>query len=155
MTKDDNIILDFKALKNHLESYCYDMRNSVNADGNMKEFIDPSVVGPFLKSIDETVDWIYGEGESASKDIYEKKLNDMKEIGMKVKERFNFHTELPVLLQQFQNFGETINQKFSEIQHLTDEDRDCILKMHSETTQWMETMQNAVKGKKKHEESGY
>ena len=71
---EDEQILEFKAVKNELESFVYDMRNNIQEYGNLENYIDPAIKGDFLNKLNEAVDWIYGEGQSASNDLYKEKL---------------------------------------------------------------------------------
>ena len=41
--KQDNTILEFKAISNELESYAYDLKNSVGDYGAYEKYIDPSI----------------------------------------------------------------------------------------------------------------
>lgn len=64
--KEDESILAFKAVKNELESFVYDMRNNIQEYGSLEKYIDPAIKGDFLSKLNAAVDWIYGEGQSAS-----------------------------------------------------------------------------------------
>lgn len=46
--KEDESILDFKAVKNELESFVYDMRNNIQEYGSLEKYIDPSIKKDFL-----------------------------------------------------------------------------------------------------------
>jgi hypothetical protein len=60
-TEDENI-LEFKAVKNELESFVYDMRNNIQEYGNLEKYVDPNTRAEFLTQLNAAVDWIYGEG---------------------------------------------------------------------------------------------
>ena len=61
------------------------MRNNIQEYGNLEKYIDPSIKQDFLGKLNQAVDWIQGEGQSASKDVYKQKLAEFKAIGMPVK----------------------------------------------------------------------
>jgi hypothetical protein len=44
------------------------MRNSISEYGALERYIDPSIKTSFLDQINETVNWIYGDGQTASND---------------------------------------------------------------------------------------
>lgn len=41
--KEDENILEFKAVKNELESYSYDLRNNIQDYGSLEKYIDPKI----------------------------------------------------------------------------------------------------------------
>ncbi len=59
---EDKDILDFKAIKNELESFTYDIKNNIDSYGPLEKFVDENTRTNFLKRLNETVEWIYGEG---------------------------------------------------------------------------------------------
>lgn len=80
------------------------MRNNIDSYGPLEKYIEPSIRQEFIAKLNQTIDWIYGEGESASKDEYKKRLDEFKKVGLPVKERARFHDEFPVYLEQFKVF---------------------------------------------------
>jgi len=60
-TEDQNI-LDFKAVKNELESYTYQVKNDIDSYGPMEKYIEENARVAFMKRLQETIEWIYGEG---------------------------------------------------------------------------------------------
>jgi len=63
--KEDTDILDLKAIKNELESYSYDLKNNIDDYGPYEKFVDPAIRKDLISRLQQTVDWIYGEGQSA------------------------------------------------------------------------------------------
>lgn len=78
------------------------MRNNIQEYGNLEKYIDPSIKGDYLNQLNQAVDWIYGEGQSASKDLYKDKLAQFKAVGLPIKARALFHSDFPVFMDQFQ-----------------------------------------------------
>ena len=61
----DSQFLDVKESRNDLETYCYEFRNNL-ADGSIYEpHIDPKIKALFISDLNEAVEWLYGEGETA------------------------------------------------------------------------------------------
>ena len=56
------MILELKKVKNELESYSYEMRNNIDSYGPLEKYVDDETRKTFLQKINETVDWLYGEG---------------------------------------------------------------------------------------------
>ena len=59
----DNDILESKALRNSLEAYSYEMRNNIDSYGSWEKYLDEETKKSFIAEINQTVEWIYGDGE--------------------------------------------------------------------------------------------
>lgn len=92
----DNNILETKRLRNSLEAYSYEMRNNLDSYGSWEKYLDEQTKAGFLAEINKVVDWIYGDGEHAPKQEYEKYLNQFMKIGEPVKQRHFYYSELDV-----------------------------------------------------------
>ena len=57
---EDNNILDFKATKNELESFTYDVKNNIDSYGPMEKYIEESQRVALMQHLQQTIDWIYG-----------------------------------------------------------------------------------------------
>jgi hypothetical protein len=97
-TEDQNI-LEFKAVKNELESYTYQVKNDIDNYGPMEKYIEENARVAFIKRLQETIDWIYGEGQSASHASYKQRLEEFKKLAYPIKARFNFRSDFPVYKQ--------------------------------------------------------
>lgn len=85
MNQQDQDILEVKKHKNTLESYAYDLRDGINS--KLQDFVEPGVREKLLKDIEEVVEWIYGEGEFAQKQVYLEKIENFRKIGEPIKYR--------------------------------------------------------------------
>ena len=79
----------------------------------MEKFIEEGTRVAFLKRLQETIDWIYGEGQSAASAAYKQRLEEFRKIAYPIKQRFNFRSDFPVLKTQYTNFTQEINDKLS------------------------------------------
>ena len=52
-----------------------------------------------MKKLNETVEWIYGDGQTAPKDAFKKKLDEFKKIGLPIKNRYRFHSEIDIYIE--------------------------------------------------------
>jgi heat shock 70kDa protein 4 len=139
MCKQDNVILDVKIMRNHLETYVYDMRAALDTIGNYSEFMKEQDRGDFLELLNQTESWIYDEGESAARDIYEQKLRDLEKIGEPVKIRYRFHDIFPSRMSDFESTVNEIFQKAAEIpddSHITAEEKENLMKECQENLEW-------------------
>ena len=86
----------------------------------------------FVGEINQVVEWLYDAGESATVEEYRTKLAVFKEVGEPLKARAFYYGELPSIEGQFGKATEHIQAKLAapELTHLTDEQRDTVLKKH-------------------------
>jgi heat shock protein 4 len=139
LCKQDNMILDVKIMRNHLETYVYDMRAALDTIGNYKDFIKSEIRETYLAELNSTEEWIYNEGESAAKDVYIAKLDDLKKIGDPVKSRYIFHDVFPNRCKDFDNIVNNIFQQAANIpddSHITTEEKEKLLKKCTDTIEW-------------------
>ena len=123
------------------------MRNNIDAYGPLEKYIDDATRKSFLEQINETVDWIYKEGENAANEIFKEKLDHFKKIGNPVKERFRFHSEIDVFFTQFANFALEMNEKLNSIP-LTIEQRNEILTKYTELEGYFAVIKAEIANKK-------
>lgn len=105
MFNEDASILEFKATKNELESFLVEMRFNLDNYGPLEKYIDDATRQTFLAEINKAYDWLYGEGQTAPKEQFKEKLDAFKRVGLPIKERHRFYSEIEVFLQQFANFS--------------------------------------------------
>lgn len=153
--KQDKQILEFKAIRNELESYAYDLKNSIGDYGSNEKYIDPSIRQEFLGKLQQAIDWIYSDGQTAPNEEYRKKLNEFKIIGSPVKARARFHDEFPVYHSQFQNFLQDINERLANSPGLYDKYREDIINKTSEMSLYFNQIVESISKKQLFEDSGY
>lgn len=49
-----------------------------------------------MQKLQETIEWIYGEGQAAPTEQYKKRLDEFRKAAYPIKARFNFHSDFPV-----------------------------------------------------------
>lgn len=74
-----------KYLRNTLEAYSYEMRNNLDSYGTFEKYLDENTKASFIAEINQVVEWIYADGETASKQEYQTRLDKFKQIGEPVK----------------------------------------------------------------------
>jgi heat shock protein 4 len=102
-------ILLVKVARNNLETYVYDNRANLDTYGDWAKYMPEQERMAFVETLNETEGWIYGEGESASKDSYEEKLASLKVVGDPVLRRYRFHDLWPAKSEQL---NQTLTQCF-------------------------------------------
>lgn len=144
-----------KALKNELESFSYEMRTNLDSYGSLERYADDQTKTDFLKQINQVIDWIYGDGQNAPKEAFRTKLEEFKKVGLPIKERHRFYTEIEIYFEQFKNFCADMNDRIQMVPHLTDDQRSTILKMHSELDTFLSSIKTAIESKKTSEDPGF
>lgn len=151
--KEDNMILELKAIKNSLEAYSYNMRGELDQYGSLRQFIDPTILDSFLAEINQAVDWLYGEGANASKDVYVKKFESLRKVGDPVKMRKIFFEQAQEVINEFQKLQGALTAQFQSLQHMTQEDNEAAAKAFTEIDALMQKA-NQVLQQPKHLEVG-
>ncbi len=72
---EDEDLLERKYLRNNLEAYSYEMRNNLDSYGTFEKYLDEETKKTFIAEINVVVEWIYADGENASKVEYKTKLD--------------------------------------------------------------------------------
>ncbi len=85
MIQNDKQERDKAEARNSVEEYVYDMREKVS--DKYEQYISDSDREKFMKFLNETEDWLYEDGEDEIKQVYVKRLADMKVMGDPVVKR--------------------------------------------------------------------
>jgi heat shock protein 4 len=90
----DKLVHDTEEKKNALEEYVYEMRGKLEG-GAYSAYIDPSIKDKYVSELNTMEDWLYDEGEDATKSVYIAKLEELKKTGTPVAEKFRESEERP------------------------------------------------------------
>lgn len=55
--------------RNALEEYVYEIRNHIAEGGALYDFVPSAQRSTFTQELDDTVDWLYGDGEDCNKQV--------------------------------------------------------------------------------------
>ena len=152
---EDQKILDFKAIKNELEGYTYDMKNNIDSYGAYEKYVEPVMRTQFLNQLNQTIEWIYGEGQTAPTELYKSKLETFKKFGVPIKNRYRFHSEIEVYLEQFKNFSQDVNDKLSNATNLTDQGRSDVIAKFTEMESYLNVIKQTIETKQPYEDTGF
>jgi hypothetical protein len=83
----DRDILDNRAAKVNLESYCYSTKSDLESYGPLEKYMEEGARKEFIGQLQQTIDWLYADGQSVGYEIYQQKLDDFRKTGYPVKER--------------------------------------------------------------------
>lgn len=96
MAASDKLILDTEERRNALEEYVYDLRGKL--EGEYSDYVEPSSKETLMSALSKTEDWLYDEGEDATKSVYIEKLNELKKQGDPIVLRFREAEDRPAAI---------------------------------------------------------
>ena len=125
MQSEDDLIRETAAKRNDLESYLFTMRDKL--DGPLKAYATNSERMQFQVLLDNTSNWLYDEGYDATKLVYARKLEELKQVGNKFESRSfeeqNRQQACDALRRQIdlcKTFSSSVNEEHA---HITAEDK--------------------------------
>ncbi|XP_057859144.1 heat shock 70 kDa protein 14 isoform X3 [Cryptomeria japonica] len=86
LARQDKIMEETKDTKNAVESYIYDMRNKLS--DIYHNYATESEREKISRDLQQTEDWLYGEGDDETKEVFIKKLDELKNIGDAIEQRY-------------------------------------------------------------------
>ncbi|CAG8487357.1 7527_t:CDS:2 [Scutellospora calospora] len=153
MIVSDKLVADTETQKNALEEYVYDTRSKM--ESIYHDFVNINDKDTFIKLLNDTENWLYDEGEDASKSVYVEKLDQLKTYGGPIAERYREAEERP---RAEQSLRESINsfilsatgneERFS---HIPEEEKKSIIEMATKTSDWLNEKLKAQECLPKHE----
>jgi hypothetical protein len=149
------MILDLKQARNDLEGYSYEMRSNLEAYGSFEKYLDQATKTTFIAEINQVVEWIYADGETASLEEYTKRLTRFREIGEPVKQRHFYYTEVDMYFTQVEALKKKINERAVTIEHITDEQKDLINKKVAAVDTFFAEVQADKAAKQLHENPNF
>ncbi|ORX95062.1 heat shock protein [Basidiobolus meristosporus CBS 931.73] len=135
----DKLVADTEERKNALEEYVYDTRSKL--ESKFKDYVLPEVKESFSKQLYDTEDWLYDEGEDATKSVYINKLNELKAIGDPIARRFKEHEERPraarLLRETIEKFAIDVTSNDPRYEHISDEEKKSIVDRCEKAQAWL------------------
>jgi len=140
MALQDRIAAETAEKKNAVESYAYDLKNKVN--GEWAEFATDKEKENAVKLATAVEDWLYNEGEVATKSAYSNKLEELMKLGEPIKARLIEDRDRSAAVQalrstisELQQFVESTDPKY---EHIEKADRDKIAEEIKSAHTWLE-----------------
>lgn len=123
MYKEDRRLLDWKEFRNDLETYSYDMRNNLDSYGTYEKHYEVNARTEFLKTVNETVEWLYAAGETASTQEYSDKLEAFRAVGEPIKMRYRYYSMVGEFFNIHDQVVSYIETTLPQIEHLTEKQK--------------------------------
>ncbi|KAK6579909.1 hypothetical protein PZA11_007617 [Diplocarpon coronariae] len=86
MIMEDKLVADTEDKKNELETYIYDMRNKI--DDVYSDFASDDEKAKLKAKLESSEDWLYDEGEDATKAVYQAKYDEIRAIAGPIAQRY-------------------------------------------------------------------
>ncbi|KXJ92340.1 hsp70-like protein [Microdochium bolleyi] len=86
MVMEDKLVADTEEKKNELETYIYDMRNKL--DEQYADFASDDEKDALRSKLTDTEDWLYEDGEDASKAVYISKMDEIRAMAGPISQRY-------------------------------------------------------------------
>jgi heat shock protein 4 len=86
MVMEDKLVADTEEKKNELETYIYDLRNKI--DDQYADFASEEEKEKIKAKLETAEDWLYDEGEDASKGVYIAKIDELRALAGPIRQRY-------------------------------------------------------------------
>ncbi|RDW92145.1 putative heat shock protein Hsp88 [Coleophoma crateriformis] len=86
MNMEDKLVADTEEKKNELETYIYEMRNKI--DDQYADFASEAEKEKLKAKLEASEDWLYDEGEDATKAIYIAKMDEIRAVAGPIVQRY-------------------------------------------------------------------
>ncbi|KAH6660392.1 heat shock protein Hsp88 [Truncatella angustata] len=86
MVMEDKLVADTEEKKNELEAYIYDMRNKI--DDQFADLASDDEKDKIRSKLTESEDWLYEDGEDASKAVYIAKMDEIRAMVGPISQRY-------------------------------------------------------------------
>lgn len=135
-------------VRNALEEYVYDLRAKISDESELGTFISDADRETLSRTLDDTENWLYEEGEDCNRQVYHDRLTALKEKGEPIKQikhefdsRVSAVNELAGSLQIAKKGLDQIKSsqgKDDKYSHLTDDDIKLVNKTIQDKSTWLE-----------------
>ncbi|XP_043699985.1 heat shock 70 kDa protein 15-like [Telopea speciosissima] len=139
MALQDRVMEETKDKKNAVEAYVYDMRNKLN--DKYQEFVTSPERDEFIAKLQDVEDWLYEDGEDETKGVYIAKLEELKEQGDPIEERYKENSERGPAIEQFtyciNSFREAAFSNDPKFDHIDVAEKQKVVNECGEAEAWL------------------
>jgi len=140
MELQDRVVQETHDAKNRLEAYVYNMRDALS--GRLSDFESEDAKSKFMKTLDGVEEWLYGDGEEASKGVFVDKLKQLTDVGDPIEGRARDREEIPQLLstlrKEIEVFAQAATTDDKAYEHITAEERGEVTAKCGQAHVWAE-----------------
>ncbi|KAL2915324.1 adenyl-nucleotide exchange factor sse1 [Polyrhizophydium stewartii] len=139
MYASDRLVIDTAEKRNSLEEYVYEVRSKLEMAWS--DFVADEDRAAFSKQLNATEDWLYGEGEDATKSVYVEKLNELKKVGDPIAKRYIEAEERPQAEKAFREYVNSVviglQAEDDRYAHIAKEDLERVSKECHAKLDWL------------------
>ncbi|KAJ2691659.1 adenyl-nucleotide exchange factor sse1, partial [Coemansia spiralis] len=147
----DELVGATEIAKNNLEEYIYDIRSKV--EGEYRSFIEPAAQAELLATLTGSEDWLYEDGEDATRDAYVEKLAGLKATGEPIAERHREDAARPKAVRELRDaiahWADRATSQEERYTHITPEERQRILDRIEKVQEWLDNKTDKQSQKQK------
>jgi heat shock protein 4 len=126
--------------KNALEAYILDNRPRVADGGQLFEYLLPEDRASFLDKCNQFETWLYEDGSDATEEEYNKRANELKQLGSAAHRRFKNQDDLPFYEREFQKKMKILHDlciaKIGSAAHITEDELRAAAANCNAAAQW-------------------
>lgn len=122
-----------------MEGFAYDFKRDIEQYGQLEKYVDPATRDQLIKQLNNEVEWLYGEGEHASFQEINGKLQHYRMQRQQIKNRSDFYSEIDIYIQQFEAFSGKVEAVFT-MPRLTDQQRDQFMQKQQTTAEMIQAI---------------
>lgn len=145
----DKLIQDTLDRKNAVESYVYETRDAV--DMHLRAFISDDDRTTFMAALNESEDWLYGDGENCTKSEYVARLEQLKTMGdpvvLRHKEAESRGPALANLKKAIEEAHAFVASTDEKYEHISPEDRQKVTDVAAAAQKWLDENEAAQAAK--------
>lgn len=139
MALQDRVMEETKDRKNAVEAYVYDMRNKLS--DKYQEFVTDSEREGFTTKLQEVEDWLYEDGEDETKGVYIAKLEELKNQGDPIEERYKESVNRGAVIDQLvrcvNSYREAAVSNDPRFDHIDISEKEKVLNECVEAEAWL------------------
>jgi heat shock protein 4 len=139
MTFEDQLIVETSDRRNELEAYIYAMRDKI--DSSLSTFSTSEEKSNLKTLLTEAEDWLYNDGFDSTKQMYIRKIDELKALGNPIEFRASEsanRTQTSESLKKQADLAKTFAANFDDAHaHITDEERSTITSATQSAEKWL------------------
>jgi heat shock protein 4 len=148
MAAADKLVRDTADRRNAVESYVYEMRDRISEGGALHAFTPADVRESFVSTLGDVEDWLYGDGEDATKSVYASKLAELQAVGDPITKRYEESVRRPAafkaLLDACREYKLQATSRDAKYEHIPAEDRAKVENECAKTQAWGNETQGSL-----------
>jgi len=156
MANQDRVVEETGEARNALESYVLEMRSKVQDEKELGAYVTEKDRDKFIEALNKNEDWLNEEGFDAQKSEYQTRLEALHKLGLPILNRKREEHARPERISalksaigRYSNFAASKEEKYA---HIEDAEKKKVLKLATDTDQWLAQTQSKQDRVAKHDD---